>query len=290
MILDDSPSTVASRSSRARARASGGRRRSRSPRRAPTSCARRARRPTSTRPRRTCVHRAGARWRVATDVTVTEQLERLVAATVDELGRLDILVNNAGGWLPRPLLETSERSFEAALRFNVTSAFLLTKLAVPHLAANGAGSIVNISSRAASMVQPCLRRLRDREGGAVDDDACDGARARTQDPRQRDRGRRRRDRGARARARRRRHPPSARGQHADAPRRPPGRHRGRGRLPRVARVVVRDRQDLRGRRRRRGPRLHDPLRPCSDCWRVASVLGATTPSARPRGAGGRGTS
>jgi 7-alpha-hydroxysteroid dehydrogenase len=93
---------------------------------------------------------------VPTDVTLTSDLENVVSAAVSELGRLDVLVNNAGGWLPRPLLETSERAFEAALRFNVTSAFLLTKLAVPHLAAHGEGSIVNISSRAASMVQPAF--------------------------------------------------------------------------------------------------------------------------------------
>jgi 7-alpha-hydroxysteroid dehydrogenase len=93
---------------------------------------------------------------VPTDVTVTGDLEGLVARTVEEFGRIDVLVNNAGGWLPRPLLETSERSFEAALRFNVTSAFLLTKLVVPLMAAGGSGSIVNISSRAASMVQPCF--------------------------------------------------------------------------------------------------------------------------------------
>jgi 7-alpha-hydroxysteroid dehydrogenase len=91
---------------------------------------------------------------VPTDVTVTDELHRLVETTVSELGRLDILVNNAGGWLPRPVLETSERAFEAALRFNVTAAFLLTQQAVPHLAAHGEGAIVNISSRAASMVQP----------------------------------------------------------------------------------------------------------------------------------------
>ncbi len=93
---------------------------------------------------------------VSTDVTVTEQLEALVARTVEEFGRVDILVNNAGGWLPRALMETSERAFEAALRFNVTSAFLLTKLVVPHMVERGEGSIVNISSRSASMVQPCF--------------------------------------------------------------------------------------------------------------------------------------
>jgi 7-alpha-hydroxysteroid dehydrogenase len=91
---------------------------------------------------------------VRTDVTVTDDLHRLVDTTFREFGRLDILVNNAGGWLPRPVLETSERAFEAALRFNVTAAFLLTQAAVPHLAAHGEGAVVNISSRAASMVQP----------------------------------------------------------------------------------------------------------------------------------------
>jgi len=91
---------------------------------------------------------------LATDVTITDDLHRLVDTTVTELGRLDILVNNAGGWLPRPVLETSERAFEAALRFNVTAAFLLSQHAVPHLAAHDDGAIVNISSRAASMVQP----------------------------------------------------------------------------------------------------------------------------------------
>jgi 7-alpha-hydroxysteroid dehydrogenase len=93
---------------------------------------------------------------VATDVTITDELEHLVARTGDEMGRIDVLVNNAGGWLPRPLLDTSERAFEAALRFNVTSAFVLSKLVVPSMVEAGGGSIVNISSRAASMVQPCF--------------------------------------------------------------------------------------------------------------------------------------
>ena len=79
-----------------------------------------------------------------------------MARTVAEFGRVDILVNNAGGSLPRPFMATSERSFEMALRFNVTSAFLLSKLVVPHMVEAGAGAIVNISSRSASMVQPCF--------------------------------------------------------------------------------------------------------------------------------------
>lgn len=99
-----------------------------------------------------------ARGRRATavrcDVTATADLENLIARAADALGRIDVLVNNAGGTPPRPALATSERFFEQALRFNVTSAFLLTKLAVPRMIETaGSGAVVNISSRAGGMVQ-----------------------------------------------------------------------------------------------------------------------------------------
>jgi len=87
------------------------------------------------------------------DVTETRELEALVAGTEQAFGRIDVLVNNAGGTPPRPALDTSERFFEQALRFNLTSAFLLSKLVVPHMLARGGGSVVNISSRAGGMVQ-----------------------------------------------------------------------------------------------------------------------------------------
>jgi 7-alpha-hydroxysteroid dehydrogenase len=91
---------------------------------------------------------------VPTDVTKTDQLERLVAATLAEFGRLDLLVNNAGGTGPRPALDTSEAYFEMALRMNVTQAFLLSRLCVPQMVETaGEGAIVNISSRSSDMVQ-----------------------------------------------------------------------------------------------------------------------------------------
>jgi 7-alpha-hydroxysteroid dehydrogenase len=91
---------------------------------------------------------------VPCDVTERPQLEALVEAAMAEFGRIDILVNNAGGWLPREAMRTSERSFEEAFHFNVTSAFLLTRFCASQLAASGSGAVVNISSRAGSMVQP----------------------------------------------------------------------------------------------------------------------------------------
>jgi 7-alpha-hydroxysteroid dehydrogenase len=86
---------------------------------------------------------------VPCDVLEPEQREALVERTLDTFGRLDVLVNNAGGWPPKPTLETSESEFEACFRFNVTTAFAMTRLAVPRMVETaGGGSIVNVSSAA----------------------------------------------------------------------------------------------------------------------------------------------
>ena len=98
------------------------------------------------------------------DVIRTEDLDALADRSLDELGRLDVLVNNAGGTLPRPALQTSERFFETAFRFNVTQAFLLTQRCVPKMVESaGGGAVVNISSRAGCLVQREIGRASCRE-------------------------------------------------------------------------------------------------------------------------------
>lgn len=83
---------------------------------------------------------------VPADVCERDALEALAKRAVEHFGRVDILVNNAGGAPHIPFLRTSEKAFEHALRFNVTQAFLLSRLLVPGMLKRGEGTILNISS------------------------------------------------------------------------------------------------------------------------------------------------
>lgn len=90
---------------------------------------------------------------VRCDVNVGEQLDALVARTLESFGRIDVVVNNAGGTAPTPMLQLSDETFEAAFHFNVTSAMRLSRKAIPAMLERDGGSIVNISSALAHMVE-----------------------------------------------------------------------------------------------------------------------------------------
>ena len=80
------------------------------------------------------------------DLRTREGMAAMVDAAVDQLGGIDVVVNNAGGTMPQGFMDTTEDAFDQALRWNVTTAFNLTQLAVPHLVERGGGSVINITS------------------------------------------------------------------------------------------------------------------------------------------------
>ena len=88
------------------------------------------------------------------DVNENDRTEAFARATIEEFGGIDIVINNAGGTPPRPFTATSARFLEQAFHFNVTTAFVLSKAALPSMLERDGGSIVNISS--------AIGRLRDR--------------------------------------------------------------------------------------------------------------------------------
>ena len=80
------------------------------------------------------------------DVTDSSQIERVMSEVCEHWGGLHVLVNNVGGSVPGGPVELSEEDWAGQLEFNLTSAFLTTRCALPIMEAQGAGAIVNISS------------------------------------------------------------------------------------------------------------------------------------------------
>ena len=83
------------------------------------------------------------------DISHPGDCEKLVAATVERFGRLDVLVNNAGVTqvIPHEDLDAvTDEVFRRILEVNVMGTWRLTRLAMPHLKADGGGSVVNVSS------------------------------------------------------------------------------------------------------------------------------------------------
>ncbi|HEU5110109.1 MAG TPA: SDR family oxidoreductase [Micromonosporaceae bacterium] len=83
---------------------------------------------------------------VPADLSDLDAAAALAPAARDEFGRLDIVINNVGGTYPRPFLETDAEFLEEAFRFNVGTAHVLTRAAVPIMLEHGGGAVVNISS------------------------------------------------------------------------------------------------------------------------------------------------
>lgn len=86
-----------------------------------------------------------------------EQVEALVARTVEAFGRLDIAVNNAAT-NPHfgPILAADEGLWDKILDTNVKSVFRVAKAVAPHMQAQGGGKIINIASVAGLRPSPAM--------------------------------------------------------------------------------------------------------------------------------------
>ena len=84
---------------------------------------------------------------IVCDISKRQEIERMVAACVEELGGLDVLVNNAGISGPTAPVELVDpEQWEAVMTVDVIGTFHVTRLSIPHLKKSDAGSIVVMSS------------------------------------------------------------------------------------------------------------------------------------------------
>jgi NAD(P)-dependent dehydrogenase (short-subunit alcohol dehydrogenase family) len=91
--------------------------------------------------------RGGEVLGLKTDVTSSSAIQRALDAVLARWGRIDVLVNNAGGFAAmRALEDTPESEWDAILRSNLTSAFLVSKAVLPVMKRQRAGRIVNLAS------------------------------------------------------------------------------------------------------------------------------------------------
>jgi NADP-dependent 3-hydroxy acid dehydrogenase YdfG len=82
------------------------------------------------------------------DVRRPEQLEAIVAATVETFGRLDILVANAGVGAYGPFLELPPEHLEEMVDVNVKGTLYAVRAVLPHLLESGEADIVTVASEA----------------------------------------------------------------------------------------------------------------------------------------------
>jgi NAD(P)-dependent dehydrogenase (short-subunit alcohol dehydrogenase family) len=73
--------------------------------------------------------------------------DRLIAESLERLGRLDVLVNNAGmSPLYESLDKVSEELYDKTLAVNLKGPFRLAVLAATHMAAHDGGSVINVGT------------------------------------------------------------------------------------------------------------------------------------------------
>lgn len=85
------------------------------------------------------------------DVSSADDVQMMIARTVEEFGRLDVLINNAAfarGPDRVPILDLPQDIFQRVVDIKITGTYLCTKAAIPHMIDAGGGKIVNISSTA----------------------------------------------------------------------------------------------------------------------------------------------
>jgi 2-deoxy-D-gluconate 3-dehydrogenase len=101
------------------------------------------------------------------DVADEASVASLVARAVERCGRLDVLVNNAGTNIRKQVQDLSLAEWHTVIDTNLTSAFLCSRAAHPHLKRAGGGKIINTGSMMSIFGAPFAPAYGASKGGIV---------------------------------------------------------------------------------------------------------------------------
>lgn len=104
------------------------------------------------------------------DVTKTDDIQSMVATTVETFGKLDIMVTNAALFADldqKSFLEIDEAEWDRVMQVNTRGVFSCVKAAVPEMKKNGYGKIVNIASGTVFKGTPMLLHYVSSKGAMV---------------------------------------------------------------------------------------------------------------------------
>lgn len=88
---------------------------------------------------------------IGADVSVPSEAKRLIDETVKHFGRIDVLVNNAGRSRFNKVLDITIDDFNDVVGTNLCGTFFASQAAARYMLASGGGSIINVSSCAATL-------------------------------------------------------------------------------------------------------------------------------------------
>ena len=92
------------------------------------------------------VSQGGDALAIPTDLTLDEDIQRLVEESQAKWGAVDILINNAGWGKRAPIVSASLTDWDQTFRLNLRAPMVLAKALLPNMIAKRQGAVINIGS------------------------------------------------------------------------------------------------------------------------------------------------
>lgn len=99
------------------------------------------------------------------DVTKEEQIQKMTADIVKDLGHIDILVNNAGIIKRIPMIEMAAADFRQVIDIDLNGPFICAKAVLPYMIKQNHGKIINICSMMSELGRETVSAYAAAKGG-----------------------------------------------------------------------------------------------------------------------------